>query len=124
MKQLNEQAELYLSGMSPMTAGKIRKSLEKWMTLNRLNAMTRADHALRLYEAGYRMQVVRDEFRLTSPDGTFYRESDVTKALCDFVVWLTYRHLNRPMADFESKHPADGLGEVFTMDEFNQSIRQ
>jgi hypothetical protein len=22
------------------------------------------------------------------------------------------------------KHPADGLGEIFTMDEFNQSIRQ
>jgi hypothetical protein len=40
------------------------------------------------------------------------------------VRWIQMQIMLDGEADTSPKHPADGLGEIFTSDEFNQSIRQ
>jgi hypothetical protein len=90
--KLNEHAEGYLDGIEdPKRRANVRNALGREMTLNGQSRMTRADHAVRLYGKGYRAQLDRKgNVRLVAPNGSFFAERDVTKALCDFVVYLTH----------------------------------
>jgi hypothetical protein len=91
MNMLNKPAEMYLHGIDdPLRRARVRKALEKKVVLNGKNPDSRADHAVRLYSEGYRVRMVRDKIRLVAPNGTFFEERNVTKTLCDFVVYLEH----------------------------------
>ncbi len=86
----------YLAGIdSPEQRANNRAALECSMTLNGGPRKTRAEHAVSLYDAGYRVRLVKDKYRLVAPNGTFFEERSVTKALCNFVVYLTEAYAER-----------------------------
>lgn len=92
---MNQQAERYLrevwSGpfMSPAIRGRIRKSLERTMTLNNAAVKSRADHSIDLVAAGYRVVIAKNgSRRVTATNGSFFEEKDLTTTMVDFISWL------------------------------------
>ena len=91
IERLNDQAERYLaSNGSAMHRGKARAVLARNMTFNGQGLATRADHAVRLHAAGYRLQRTPNHTRrLMAPDGaSFFEEAAITSAMCNFMRWL------------------------------------
>ncbi len=72
-----------------------------------------------LVQSGWRVLVVRGQKRLSDPTGVFLDQKEIGK----IAMWYA-EQLSEEYEQWDRKHPADGLGEVFTVDEFNQSIRQ
>ena len=86
--------EDYLStrALEPFQKARIKITLYKMVRLNRGLAYTRAAHMRYLHAQGFKVAMKHGEIRAYSPDGTiFYSQSDITRAACDFLQWLTSR---------------------------------
>jgi len=85
-----EDTEGFADQFSPLKRGRIIKTLNATMTLDRGPVKTRKQHVRDLVAKGFRPAVVPGVGEvLQGPDETYYRAKDLTKTAIDYAAWLT-----------------------------------